>query len=164
MTTSPETTFRQRFCRARHCGRLFFICSRCYRGQCSCSIDCRHLARRDQLRAARRRHQQSPEGQVDHCDRQRASCRRLAAASRSQAQKIVTDHASKPDLISDTIARPHSGSLIAPLRSSSLALDVVPGKYIRDRTWSALLTKGWRRQFMARVLGTYVSREPNDFT
>jgi hypothetical protein len=90
MTTSPETAFRQRFCRAKHCGRLFFICSRCYRGQCYCSIDCRHLARRDQLRAARRRQQQSPEGLLDHCDRQRAYRRRLAAASRSKAQKNVT--------------------------------------------------------------------------
>ena len=122
MTTSPETVFRQRLCRAKHCGRLFFICSHCDRGQCYCSVDCRHLARLDQLRAARRRHQQSPEGQCDHSDRQRAYRQRLSGASRSQAQKTVTDHASKPDLTSDTIAQPHSQSLIAPLRLPSFAV------------------------------------------
>jgi hypothetical protein len=34
----------------------------------------------------------------------------------------VTDHSSTPDLISDTIAEPHSQSLIAPLRSPSFAV------------------------------------------
>ncbi len=63
---------RQRACRAEGCGALFFICRSCDRGQSYCSQPCRRLQRRQQCRAANRRHQLSPEGRADHCDRQRA--------------------------------------------------------------------------------------------
>ena len=75
---------RQRTCRAEGCGALFFICRSCDRGQSYCSQFCGRLQRRQQCRAANRRHQQSPEGRADHRDRQRACCQR-------QQQARVTD-------------------------------------------------------------------------
>lgn len=82
MACGTETTFRQRFCGWSACGRRFFICSHCYRGQRYCSDRCRVQARRQQRRSANRRHQQSAEGRLDHRDRQRAyRCRRAAGVT-----------------------------------------------------------------------------------
>jgi hypothetical protein len=58
---------------------VFYLCGRCDRGQRYCSERCRDKARREQRRAANRRHQQSPEGRLDHRDRQREYRRRLIA-------------------------------------------------------------------------------------
>lgn len=69
----------QRRCRARSCRAVFFICRPCYSGQTYCSSWCRRTERREQLRQANRRHQQSPGGRLDHRDRQRAYRRRRAA-------------------------------------------------------------------------------------
>lgn len=51
--------FYERRCHAPGCGVLFFICRSCYRGQRYCSGPCRQTARREQRRAANRRHQHS---------------------------------------------------------------------------------------------------------
>lgn len=61
------------------CKTLFFLCRRCDRGQCYCGSDRRHEARTLHVRAARRRHQQSPEGRADHRDRNLDYRRRKAA-------------------------------------------------------------------------------------
>ena len=71
---------RQRRCHAEKCGRLFWICRSCDRGQRYCSPLCRRRQRLQQCRAANRRHQQSPEGRADHRDRQRAYRRRQRRA------------------------------------------------------------------------------------
>ena len=47
------------------------FCAACDRGHAYCSPVCRHAGRARSLRAAGRRHQQSPEGRLDHRDRQR---------------------------------------------------------------------------------------------
>ena len=106
---APEP-FRQRFCRAQHCGARFFLCRACDRGQCYCCLACRAQARTQQRRAARQRHQRSPAGRLDHRDRQRAYRRRLAARQPPQTppadappiapgpttdEENVTDHASQ---------------------------------------------------------------------
>jgi hypothetical protein len=62
---------RQLFCRAAGCGAMFFLCLSCYRGQTYCSQPCRQKSRREQLRQANRRYQQSWEARLDHRDRQR---------------------------------------------------------------------------------------------
>lgn len=67
---------RQLFCRAAGCGAMFFICLSCYRGQTYCSQPCRQKSRREQLRQANRRYQQSLEARLDHRDRQRQYRRR----------------------------------------------------------------------------------------
>ena len=97
MTVASEVTFRQGFCRADGCGALFWICRCCDRGQRYCSCRCRSKARRKQRRDANRRHQQSPEGRLDHRDRQRAYRRRRALAR-------VTDQGSRSELRSGRIA------------------------------------------------------------
>jgi len=65
-----ESVLRVRTCRA--CARPFGICPSCDRGHIYCSPACRGEARRACGRAARRRHQHSPEGRLDHRDHQRA--------------------------------------------------------------------------------------------
>jgi hypothetical protein len=78
------------FLRLRACHRCyapFWICRPCDRGQQYCSSPCRASARREQQRLANRRHQQSPEGRLDHRDRQRAYRKRCA-------QRRVTDQSS----------------------------------------------------------------------
>ena len=84
-----QTVFRQRICHFPSCGALFYLCCHCDRGQRYCSPRCREKSRRQQRQEANRRHQQSPEGRLDHRDRQRAYRWR-----RRQAR--VTDQGSFP--------------------------------------------------------------------
>jgi hypothetical protein len=95
LASLPQRHFRQRSCKADNCGRLFFICSHCDRGQRYCSEPCRLKSRAEQLRAAQRRYLQSPEGREDQSDRQRAYRLRKAALSRASASESVIDHAPK---------------------------------------------------------------------
>ena len=106
MAASPQTVFRQRFCRASDCRTLFFICSHCDRGQRYCSQACRRSSRLEQQRAARRRHQDSLEGRLDHRDRQRAYRLRRAAIARALITKSVTEHGSQAGTTSATIGPP----------------------------------------------------------
>lgn len=64
---------------------VFYLCRHCDRGQRYCSSRCRKKARRLQRREANRRHQHSPEGRLDHRDRQRAYRRRLKARVTDQS-------------------------------------------------------------------------------
>ena len=70
MAVHGEVVLRQRVCRGQGCQTVFWICTHCDRGQRYCSLACRTEARRRQHRAANRRYQQSPEGRLDHRDRQ----------------------------------------------------------------------------------------------
>ena len=63
-----EEPLRQRFCRGIDCGRVFWICRHCYRGHQYCSLRCRQKTRGQQIRAAKRKHQKSPEGRADPRD------------------------------------------------------------------------------------------------
>ena len=91
-----EEPLRQRFCRGIGCGRVFWICRHCYRGHKYCSHRCRQRRRTLQKRAARRKHQRSPEGRDDHRDHNRVyrARRRL---------RRVTDHTSPAPSDSDNI-------------------------------------------------------------
>lgn len=93
----------QRQCHGPECGRPFFICRSCFRGQRYCSAVCRDLARRQQRRIANHRHQHSPEGRLDHRDRQRAYRRRHA--------RRVTDQGSARRSSSGSIVRQPSAAL-----------------------------------------------------
>lgn len=104
--TSSQLPFRQIFCHASQCRRLFFICSHCYRNHRYCSPECRELSFIEQRRAARRRHRQSPEGRADCRDRQRNYRRRQADLARASAQKNVMDQTPNPPLTSAIIAAP----------------------------------------------------------
>lgn len=93
MPTAVAPTLRAISC--KFCHERFYICSRCYRGQEYCGKVCGEQARRRQLREANRRHRQSPEGQADHRDRQRAyrECRRLRASVLDQSSNSTADDA-----------------------------------------------------------------------
>jgi hypothetical protein len=86
---SPLTTLR--LARCPRCQALFAICRRCDRGHVYCSPRCSVEARSESLRQARRRHRQSPEGRLDHRDRERARRRR-----RRIGAPRVGDHPSTP--------------------------------------------------------------------
>jgi hypothetical protein len=107
LISSPsELPFRQVFCHASQCRRLFFICSHCYRNHRYCSPDCRELSSTEQRRAARLRYRQSPEGRADGRDRQRNYRRRKADLARATAEKNVMDQTQNPPLTSGMIAAP----------------------------------------------------------
>jgi len=80
MAVQGEVVVRPRVCRGHGCQALFWVCSQCDRGQGYCSPACRSEARRRQHRAANRRYQQSPEGRLDHRDRQRSYRQRCSPA------------------------------------------------------------------------------------
>ena len=82
-----EMAWVRLFCRGSGCGAMFTICGSCYRGQIYCGEGCRRRMRRQQMRRANRKHQDSPEGKLDHRDRQRVYRAKLRL-------RRVTDHTS----------------------------------------------------------------------
>ena len=97
MAQSEQRLFYQRFCREPACGEAFWICRSCDRGQRYCSDRCRLKARRRQRREANLRHQKSPEGRLDHRDRQRAyRLRRARACVTDQSRNGVPPSVSIP--------------------------------------------------------------------
>ncbi len=95
MATGEQVVLRQRQCRGESCGAVFYLCRPCDRGQRYCSERCREKSRREQRRAANRRHQRSDEGRLDHRDRQREYRLRLV--------RRVTDHGSGGEVSSSTL-------------------------------------------------------------
>jgi len=93
---AQETVLRLRICLRPDCRALFFLCSRCDRGRRYCSDRCSTRARREQRRRANQRHQRSPEGQMDHRDRQRRYRARKKKESPCRSRPRVTDQASNP--------------------------------------------------------------------
>ena len=96
MADADQIPFRQRLCRGQACGSVFYVCRSCDRGQRYCSERCRGKARREQRRAANRRHQISADGRLDHRDRQREYRGRLAA-------RRVTDQGSGDEVCPSTL-------------------------------------------------------------
>lgn len=101
---------------------MFYLCCHCDRGQRYCSSRCREKSRRLQRREANRRHQQSPEGRLDHRDRQRAYRRRLQAR--------VTDQSSLPALLRVNLAVPPAPESI----EAAPVLDFRPSHRAEDPT------------------------------
>ena len=119
LSAPANKPFRQRYCKAVNCGRLFFICSHCDRGQRYCSVACRQQARLRQRRLANRRHQQSLEGRLDHRDRQqRYRARRCRARVTDQGSLSSACSASSDcgavEAISPSAA-PRSRAALLPL-------------------------------------------------
>jgi hypothetical protein len=84
-----------RWVRCAYCMVLFFLCRSCDRGQGYCGLRCRVQGRRRGLRAANARHQRSPEGRMDHRDRQRGY--------RARRRARVTDQGSAPAAATFTV-------------------------------------------------------------
>ena len=132
MAVHGEAVLRARLCVSRACSALFFICSHCDRGQRYCSTVCSSDARRRQHRAANQRYQSSPEGRLDHRDRQCQYRQRQATR-----QPCVTDQGSQtvispaPSGCGEAIAKPVA---VAALRLAPLRLCCCrcgrPGRFV----------------------------------
>ncbi len=90
MDRHGEVVLRHRVCPTVGCHAVFWICPHCDRGQRYCSDACRFEARRGQRRRANDRHQRSPEGQLDHRDRQRRYRRRRARVTDQGSLSIIS--------------------------------------------------------------------------
>jgi hypothetical protein len=71
-------------CGRPECRRVFFLCSRCDRGQRYCGPPCSRGARAESLRQAGARYQRTRDGRHSHAARQ--------AAYRERQQQKVTHH------------------------------------------------------------------------
>ena len=109
MRHAVEDVLRQRVCRWRECGCIFWICRSCDRGHQYCSDHCRSNARREQCRAANLRYRRSLEDRLDQRDRQKAYRAR-------QLLKTVMDQGS--------LNEPSAGIIPSP----ALQLPVAAGK------------------------------------
>jgi len=118
-----DIVLRQRLCGWGECGRLFFVCRSCWRGQRYCSRGCRIQARRAQCREANRRHQISPEGRLDHRDRQRAY--------RERRRQGVTDQGRRAERSSARLRQ----ALPAPFRRKGRVERAI--RYIRESYFAA---------------------------
>lgn len=114
MAVPGEVVLRQRVCRSQGCQTVFWICTHCDRGQRYCCAACRSEARRQQCRAANRRYQRSPEGRLDHRDRQRAYRERHAPV-RVTDQSSHSGISPPPFGCGETITMPVTAALrVAP--------------------------------------------------
>jgi len=91
MAGHGEVVLRQRVCFG--CQTVFWICQHCDRGHRYCSLACRTQARLQQRRRANCRHQRSPEGRLDHRDRQRQyRCRQRASVTDPGSFRSLVRH------------------------------------------------------------------------
>jgi len=130
-----------RLARCPRCQRQFAICSHCDRGHVYCGPLCSLGARRDSLRRARRRHRRSPEGRLDHRDRERARRRRqrLSLArvgdhpSATPSPEIKLAPALDPSGIS-TVETPAQRAEKVEIQDAPRSLPVAaPSRFARDR-------------------------------
>ena len=112
-----DELLRRRICRGAGCGAVFWICRHCDRGHRYCGERCRRKARRQQGRAANRRHQKSPEGRLDHRDRQRVY--------RERCRRRVTDQPSA--------GRTRSGNIKKPSIKTGISTSLTKGFQDRPR-------------------------------
>ena len=124
MPVAHSAAFRQRVCHFPSCGVVFYLCRHCDRGQRYCSSRCREKSRRLQRRQANRRHQHSPEGRLDHRDRQREYRKRHRAR--------VTDQSSLR-------ASPRVNLTLRPVREP---VEAAPAPDLRPSPGTAILS-GW---------------------
>ena len=125
--------------RCGECSRVFHVCGPDYRNQRYCTDACRQRGRRRQVREARRRHRQSPEGRADHRDRMRAY-RRAHRISPSEASSIsVVDQSSPSPRDSDRVPPPIDSTdestsprevhHVAPFRRPTVQRCIVCGRH-----------------------------------
>ena len=114
---AQEVVWRELSCQGSGCGVMFYICGSCYRGQAYCGDGCRDRAQLQQHRNANRKHQDSPEGRLDHRDRQRAY--------RARLRRRVTD-ATSP-------GGDRSGSMKKPLVETGMSTPLAEGFGDRPR-------------------------------
>ncbi len=88
------------------CGRTFYVCHRCWRGQAYCDEVCRLLARRGAHREAQREYRQTEKGKGSHLQAERCRRRRrriLVGSGLDQKKEKTMDDQSSKALLSRVI-------------------------------------------------------------
>jgi hypothetical protein len=106
-----EVAETARQARCPRCHTVFAICSHCDRGQVYCGASCSGPARRDSLQRARRRHRRSPEGRLDHRDRERGRRRRR----RLECARVGDHPSERPQPRAKVLATASEPSTVEPL-------------------------------------------------
>jgi hypothetical protein len=121
------------------CGCEVVVCSCCDRGQIYCGVDCARQARRQTLRGAGRRWQQTRRGRRMHAARMARYRAKLAQGSAGVAvgqpdetgpREIVTHHGSPAPPTGDLVA---GGATAMPRDDASLA--ELPGRAMTQCHW-----------------------------
>ena len=121
------------------CGGEVVVCSGCDRGQIYCGVDCAGQARRQTLRGAGRRCQQTRRGRRMHAARMARYRAKLAQSAAGVAvgmpdegwpREIVTHHGSPATPTGDLVA---AGATAMPRDDASLA--VPPGRAMTQCYW-----------------------------
>lgn len=152
MADQGEVVFRQRVCRG--CNAVFCICRSCDRGQRYCSPECRIPALRQQRRCANRRHQHSPEGRLDHRDRQREYRKRCA-------QRGVTDRSSPALTSPGNISACYPGLTKTAMRVADVAAFLGCRGLATSRGYSAKHSAGLLRCVVCGRCGRFVDPFPS---
>ena len=84
----------------RRCGRTFYVCQSCWRGQAYCCDSCRHHSRREAHRLAQQRYRRTAKGREAH--RQSERKRRMQVA-----EKTMADTSSTPVTVHDRLLQGH---------------------------------------------------------
>lgn len=82
--------------RCKRCGKVFYICHSCWRGQTYCSKLCRKAAQREAHRKAQKKYRQTEKGKIAH--RRQEKERRLR-----NFKKTVDDDTSTPSKSNDNL-------------------------------------------------------------
>lgn len=81
----------------RKCGRIFYVCQCCWRGQAYCSGTCRVIAQREAHNKSQRIYRRTDKGRKAHQEDERRRRMRLS-------KKTVDDDSSPPPISHDTIS------------------------------------------------------------
>lgn len=131
-----------RFFLCKRCRAQVRICSCCDRGQGYCSQNCRTPSRREQVRRAGDRYQQSPKGALAHAARQ--------AEYRRRQREKVTHHGSPgpmPDLKVESVA-PSEVATECP--TPPRPVPVIPSTFVRCDFCGHLCRPLARQDFIRR--------------
>ena len=85
----------------RWCGKVFFVCQSCWRGQCYCGKRCSNAAKHQAHRKAQARYRRTEKGKRSHCEAEKR--RRMGLAKKNK--KTMDDTGTLIPLSSVTIVR-----------------------------------------------------------
>ena len=80
----------------KHCGRLFYVCWSCWRGQRYCGDGCREAAMREAHREAQRRYRQTDRGRETHRQAERRRRMKKTVDDRGSTPRGACDNADPP--------------------------------------------------------------------
>ena len=76
--------------RCKYCGRVFYVCRRCWHGQVYCGKRCRKICQREMHREAQRNYRQTAKGKKTH--REYEEKRRIKKNKKTMADTGTTPH------------------------------------------------------------------------